>query len=262
MSKKYLINKIKPRATNSLVDLRTFFLRIFHQEIENGCLTKLDLYVHHGMGRSSEIITSSRVFASKLEAYLGLKHCLPLEQYIQSFDEVTVLSLIEFIHDFIESQTKDSASARKLFRDDINAFLQHYEKPCELNQNGEIEFIGLEELSNVVDEVSKITFGDDEIDNKINSSIRKFKDSIKDPECLKDAIRDLADVFEKLRSSFKDLMPDEEQFIFNLANNYQVRHLREGQKKSLNNRNLAEHVYYFFLLCLHTFYKLRQSLNN
>jgi hypothetical protein len=97
----------------------------------------------------------------------------------------------------------DSPSGRAAFRARMNGILSRYSTAYELRTDGEIWRIaptGLEELE-------AETTGDDKIDMRVTNAISAFRRHGADEENKRQAVRDLADVLEYLRTTSGTALP-------------------------------------------------------
>lgn len=142
----------------------------------------------------------------------------PLSE-LRELDEDWVLSAVEFLylhsakptrshnHDWsgcgIHVTSADSPSGRAAFRARMNGILSRYSTAYELRTDGEIWRIaptGLEELE-------AETTGDDKIDMRVTNAISAFRRHGADEENKRQAVRDLADVLEYLRTTSGTALP-------------------------------------------------------
>ena len=90
---------------------------------------------------------------------------------------------------------------------------------------------------------------------KVTNAVRKFRSRLATPSDKTDAIRDLGDVLEFMRPEAKSLMSGDEGEVFNLLNNFGIRHHREGQKTDYNPI-WHDAIFYHLLNLIHTLSKL------
>lgn len=66
------------------------------------------------------------------------------------------------------------------------------------------------------------------------------------------AVHDLADVFEYLRPRVKSLLSkQDESDLFNIANNFEIRHHNEAQKADYDGNLWLSWMFYFYLATVH-----------
>ena len=92
---------------------------------------------------------------------------------------------------------------------------------------------------------------------RVEAAIHKFRRHRSSIEDRRDAVRDLADVLEYLRPKLKEvLVSKDEQDLFNIANNFGIRHHREGQKTDYDKAIWLSWVFYFYLATIHAAVRL------
>jgi hypothetical protein len=73
----------------------------------------------------------------------------------------------------------------------------------------------------------------------------------------RDAIRDLADVLEFLRPQVKQVLTSkDERDLFNIANNFGIRHHNEKQKTEYNKPIWYSWMFYYYLATIHASLRL------
>ena len=94
------------------------------------------------------------------------------------------------------------------------------------------------------------------VEVRVKGAIQKFRNRHSSPDDRRDAIRDLADVLEFLRPKLKTVMTQQEKDLFNIANNYDIRHHNEKQKKDYDKPIWYSWMFYFYLSTIHTAVRL------
>lgn len=73
----------------------------------------------------------------------------------------------------------------------------------------------------------------------------------------RDAVRDLADVLESLRSEAKTVLTKrDEADLFNLANNFGIRHFNAQQKMEYDQDIWLSWMFYYYLATIHAVTRL------
>ena len=67
----------------------------------------------------------------------------------------------------------------------------------------------------------------------------------------RNAVRELADVLEYLRPQVKDHMKDDENDLFNIANNFGIRHHNQKQKTRYDQALWLSWIFYVYLAAIH-----------
>jgi hypothetical protein len=167
----------------------------------------------------------------------------PIENNIQNYTEDDLFDIIEFLYDNISKRTGcdvtgynfrdwdyDQSKGQQEFRQRINEILIDYKDGYELTNDGEICIKGEHGLSEIFNtEIPKSA--DKIVKDKVNLAIKKYRCSRSNLDERRIAIRELADILENLRPKIKkEFFEKDENDLFNIANNYCIRHLREKQK--------------------------------
>ena len=195
-------------------------------------------------------------YDNSIEGYLGSdietaiylktknKELWPIHERIESFSLVDLFTVIELLYDCsskpissydhdwnncgIHVTQSDDEFGKLDFRNQINPMLKKYLK-VELSKDGEILEIveeGFEPLF-----LAPIPSEDKNVKSRIDSAVIKFRRKVSTVDDRRDALRDLADVLEYLRSKIKTvLMSKEENELFQIANTFGIRHHNKNQK--------------------------------
>ncbi len=192
----------------------------------------------------------------------------------KEYSEDEIFDLIEFLYDHISEPVQSSGSyhswnqcgnhysqfipgkSKEKFQSEINDFLKDYGGGFELSKNGEILTIADNNLEPLYEAIIP-TNDNENIANKINSAVLKFRRHKASIDDRRDAIRDLADVFEFLRPKLKNVLASEdENDIFNIANNFAIRHHNNRQKNNYDKPIWLSWIFYFYLSTIHASIRL------
>jgi hypothetical protein len=205
----------------------------------------------------------------------------PLE--FDVFDEDTLFDIIELLHDTISFPLEgyfheyagcgyhyssfDTLKGQDEYRKEINEIIADYESGYILTSEGIIQHLltpGLNELTmaRIPSEIGE----ENKIDNKIDWAVAKYRDRHSTLLDRKEAIRELADVLEYLKSTLKDNMTtdDEKELLkiqkdlFNIANNFQIRHNNDSQKDNYS-RSWMSWIFYLYLSSIHLLLRIRKK---
>ena len=231
-------------ATFELAMLLKLFKSLFEQLSENGyfqqsfgyyCVDSRD--VPGSLGSDVNGIIMLELHKDNLWPILG--KCL-------EYSEDDLFDVIEFLYDNVSKPTDgylhsyggcgyhysafNREDGQTEFRTRINRLLGAYKVAQELLPNGEVVTKadpGLEELLNVDLPVT----GAARVDSRIHAAIAKFRRHRSSFQDRRDAIRDLADVLEFMRPRLKTVLTtSDEADLFNIANNFGIRHYNQKQK--------------------------------
>ena len=190
----------------------------------------------------------------------------PIYDNYENYAEDDLFDVIELLYDLISKPvdgtyhswsncgwhyaTFDKSSGKLEFRKDINEFLKDYQDGWELSESGEILSIGEEGLNNLFK--AKLPESREDISNKIKYAVLKFRRHKSSIEDRKEAVRELADVLEYLRPQVKqELLSKDESDLFNIANNFGIRHYNQRQKEDYNKSVWLSWIFYIYLSTIH-----------
>jgi len=186
-------------------------------------------------------------------------------------DEVTLFTLVEFVHDYVakpgkhagwhhtwnncgwhydhQQDTFDDAAGRAEWRTKVNAALLYYGDGYELRADGEVIHLppsGMEKLTSMA-----APAGAQPTDaSKLVNAIHSFQLGRASREQRKHAVRELVDILEYHRPVVKAHLSEDESDLFNIANNFALRHHRVGQKDDYDDAWLTW-LFYVYLATAH-----------
>lgn len=196
----------------------------------------------------------------------------PITQWeSQDLTEDNVFDVIEFLYDHVSMPGEwgyiidktgfnyedyieyDEKSGKKEFREKINLVLADYKDGYELSEDGEILALGKGGLEQILDAGIPL-YDEENVDNKVKEAIRKWRNRHLDMSERRQAIVAMADVFEWLKKTgkLKDAMlRKDDAAIFNIANNFALRHHNPEQKKEYDKDIWYPWMFHFYLATYH-----------
>jgi len=199
----------------------------------------------------------------------------PIRERGATYSEDDFLDVIEFLHQHVSKpidgthhswndcgmhwETFNKAEGQSLFRERVNSVLSHYAKPFVLSPEGEVlrrPEAGFEQIFE-----ADIPSPDTNVVGRINAATLRYRRHGSTPDDRRQAVRDLADVLEYLRPQVKSLLTSaDENDLFNLANNFGIRHHNTQQKTGYDAQLWLSWMFYFYLATIHVVLrKLRQA---
>lgn len=213
---------------------------------------------------------------SDIEAQLFRKlrkpNLWPISEICNDYSEDDVFDVIEFLHDHVSKpiegyyhdysgcgwhyQTFNIELGRQEWKNEINDILLDYKSGYELSGNGEILALPEKGLENLF-EANLPIYDPENVEHRVNTAILKFRRYRSSFEDRKDAIRDLADVLEFLRSKLKPVITkSDENDLFNIANNFGIRHHNDSQKIDYDKAIWYSWMFYYYLATIHASVRL------
>ena len=187
-----------------------------------------------------------------------------------------IFDVLEFLHDhtskpgawvgmtsdsgynYSDYESYDDAAGQAEFRDQANGFLCDYKSGFEFTSDGLILALGTDGLQHILD--SEIEPYDEmNVDNKVRDAIQRWRNRHLDISERRQAIRDLADVFEWLKKSKKlekALNRKDEAALFDIANNFAIRHHDPKQQRGYDQAIWYSWVFHFYLATYHAVIRL------
>lgn len=209
--------------------------------------------------------------------FLSLKKegLYPVTDRISGYTEDDLFDVIEFLHDFCSKGIDgryhnfndcgfhfhefDDVEGQKYFREQFNPLLKDYGQGYEISHQGEILLLAEEGLSNLL-EAEIPTDEKENVEVKMHNAILKFRRYRASVEDRKEAIRELADVLEYLRpEAKKHLNKQDEADLFNIANNFGIRHHNKNQKTEYDRSIWFSWIFYHYLATIHALLRIIQK---
>ena len=215
---------------------------------------------------------------AKIFRALKKDNLYPFEDKFLGYSEDDLFDVIEFLFDNVSKPINgeyhgwnycgmhwkefDKKEGEIVFRNSINEILIDYSDSFQLNQNGEILFIGEKGLKEIFNAIIK-TDDPENIDNKIQSAIKRFRYHRSSIDERRNAVRELFDVLEYLKSKTKNvLLKKDESDLFNIANNFGIRHHNSKQKTDYDEIIWLSWMFYFCLSTIYAYINLSKKNKN
>lgn len=197
---------------------------------------------------------------------LGKNGLWPIAMSIENYSEDDLFDVIEFVFDHVSKPldgryhsysdcgmhhtTFDVAAGRAEYSSTVNQMLARYGEGYELSSAGEVLELGPDGTASLLS--TPIPAGDDNVKGRVDSAILKFRRYRSTVAERRDAVRDLADVFEYLRPQVQRVLTAKDQGdLFNIANNFSIRHHNEKQKTDYDQAIWLSWMFYFYLATIH-----------
>ena len=266
--RKYYSQRIGKTSTK--IELASF-LEIFHsiyQELEAG-------------GYFQEYLGTQCVDAGLIPGKAGLNvdgyvmrkirknQLWPVNEKYSHYSEEDAFDVIEFLYDSISMplpvgseyhswndcgyhyKNFDRFKGQLEFRNQVNEYLNDYGEGYELSEKGEILALLNPEFKPLL-EANLPVHDPENIEVKVQNAISKYRRYGSTIEDRKDAVRDLADCLEFLRPKMeKVLSKKDDAALFNIANNFGIRHHNDKQQNNYDHTVWLSWMFYFYLSTIH-----------
>jgi hypothetical protein len=154
---------------------------------------------------------------------------------------------------YYDYDTYDRDEGRAEFRAHANEILSDYKAGFELTEDGKILALGDRGLRQILNADIE-PYDEENVDSKVRSAIQKWRSRDLSLNAKKEAIRELADVFEwlkKTKNLSAALDDKDESAIFDLANNFAIRHHNPRQKTNYDPVIWYSWMFHFYLATYH-----------
>ena len=143
--------------------------------------------------------------------------------------------------------TFEKKAGQNGFREEINDVLCRYSTGFELSEDGEVLALAEMGFEPLVEEDLPAT-NSEHVEDRVKVAIRKFRYRRSSIEDRREAVRGLIDVLEYLRPQIKhSFTSKDESDLFNIANNYSLRHSNPQQKSNYDPKIWLDWMFYFYL---------------
>jgi hypothetical protein len=259
-----------PRAVLELPDLRRMFLVLyrdlrragyFDESFGSSCVDSGD--TPGTLGEDIEGILLVELRKSGL---------WPIDEKIDNYSEDDLFDMIEFFFDHISKpidgychsfndcgmhwSTFNREQGQSEFEARINRLLGGYAKGFSLSRRGEILEAPDPGMATLID-ADLPAHDANNVEAKVRAAIEKFRRHRASLDDRRDALRDLADVLEFLRPQIRAVLSSQDESdLFNLANNFGIRHHNQRQKTGYERPIWYSWMFYYYLATVHACLRL------
>ena len=245
------------------VDILDLFKRVYLQLDDDGYFTEAFGF---------ECVDAGRIEGSirdvGLEVLLSVRknYLWPIAVQAAVYSEDDLFDIIEFLYQHVSKPIDgtfhswndcgmhwtsfNKVEGQKEYRDRINRVLVHYEKKFELSVQGEVLTKAEPGFDRMLD--ADVPTSDSKVGDRISAAVLRFRRHGSTFDDRRQAVRDLADVMEYLRPQVKNLLSSsDESDLFNIANNFGIRHHNDRQKTGYDAQLWLPWMFYFYLSTTH-----------
>lgn len=198
---------------------------------------------------------------------LGRSDLWPVEPVENAWSEDGIFDFMQFLAQRVSVPSADQASfhnhggcgwhytkfnqvaGRKHFLDKANRVLSRYGDGWQMLPTLAIVSRAPEGLTSLVEAKLPAQF-DVRARQRVHSAIEKFRNRKASRDDRRDAVRDLGDVLESMRDDAKMYLGKDESDLFNILNNFNIRHNDRKQKTQYDTIWLSG-LFYHFLALIH-----------
>ena len=239
------------------------FMRLYSQLCEEGYFHEAFGYTCVDAGNVPGSIRDPELEMLLITRKSGL---WPISSMAELYSEDDFFDVIEFLYHLVSKpidgtmhsysqcgmhwETFNKTQGQAVFREKINVVLAHYEKSYELACNGEILHRPEAGFESIFE--ADLPVKDENIVEKVSTAVLRYRRHGSTIDDRRQAIRDLVDVLEYLRPKIKVLLTNaDERDLFNIANNFGLRHYNDKQRTTYDAGIWLSWMFYFYLSTIH-----------
>jgi hypothetical protein len=152
-------------------------------------------------------------------------------------------------------QVFDPAPAQALLRRRMNRVLANYRGGFQVSDSGQVEHRADDGFDQLIGAQLPAVGAD--ISGRVTGAIALYRNRGRTEQDLRLAVRELFDVLEKIRPAVKaEMLRGDEADLFNIANNFTIRHLNEKQKGNYDSTLWHSWMFYVNLSTIHLITRL------
>lgn len=196
----------------------------------------------------------------------------PIKDKCMEYSEDDLFDVVKFLFDHVSKPTEgdhhsysncgwhyhkfDAEAGRYEFRDELNAIFEDYKDGFELSNSGEILLKASSELEPLL-LAGLVSDNPHDVEARVRAATLKFRRQRASWDERRDAIRDLVDVLEYLRPQLKEVLTkQDESDLFNIANNFGLRHHTKEQKTNYDKPVWYSWMFHYYLATIHAAVRL------
>jgi hypothetical protein len=196
----------------------------------------------------------------------------PIEDRIADYTEDDFFDVVEFLHDHTSKPVDgrfhsyygcgwhysefNRLEGQAEFRAALNPILTCLDRGFLLSDGGEILHVAEPGFAPLL-EADIPTNDEANVEARVVAAVKKFRRHRSSLEDRRHAVRDLVDVLEYLRPQVKSVLASkDESDLFNIANNFGIRHHNDAQRTGYDAEIWSSWMFYHFLATIHTVLRL------
>jgi hypothetical protein len=207
---------------------------------------------------------------------LGRDDLWPYREHGFEWDADAVFDMVEAMHDLVSEPIDgryhsfngcgmhytlfNRPQGQETYRSEMNGVLRRCDPPYEIDGMGQIVESAPEEFHALLSAPVPPGTEHDLITSKIEAAVKRFRTRGASLDDRRHAVRDLADVLEALRSDIKEsMLSADEGALFNLANNFAIRHNNRQQRGDYDRIVWLRWAFYVYLATIHAVLRVRSA---
>ncbi|MDO8292067.1 MAG: hypothetical protein Q7T29_04240 [Gallionella sp.] len=223
--------------------------------------------------------TLGRDIEVKILVVLRKRNLWPVRNNYQNYSEDDVFDMIEYIYDHTSKPLSNAgffhsyggcgwhydkftrAEAQSEFRATMNEVLRDYAGGYELTQEGEVALLLPEGVNQLIE--TPLPINNDTVQTRLTSAISQYRRRGSTLNERRIAVRELADILEHLKPTAVSLLnKKDESDLFNIINNFGIRHANEKQKTNYDTNIWLSWMFHFLLATIHACVRLEEKVSS
>lgn len=264
--------KISPDNEVNFDVLKKLFLIVYKKLDTEGYFQKYfginctDGYIEGELGGEIEAI----VFVN-----LRKEQLYPIIENLSNYTEDDFFDMLEFLHDHCSKgldgsyhswnqcgyhyENFNDNAGQKHFREVVNPILKEYKGGYEISDEGEILVLSDTGLATLF-EADVPSKDEENVVNRVQAAILKFRRHSSTLDDRRVAVRELADILEFLKKDIKMVLNKKDEIdLFNIANNFGIRHHNADQQTEYDKAIWYSWIFYHYLATIHTVIRLKSK---
>lgn len=202
-------------------------------------------------------------------------HPWPIAERVMTYSAEDLFDVIELLFDYVSKPvdgryhdwsncgwhyaTFDQDAGQADFRREMNEFLRDFRDGFELSKDGEVVRRAAEGLRPLEEAGLPASSDRKNVNDRVRAAVEKYRKRSATRGQRRDAVRDLADVLEFLRPQLHGVISRrDEADLFNIANNFGIRHHNQLQKNDYDPEWLS-FLFYLYLSMIHVATRLLEK---
>ncbi len=251
---------LNPNAAGfPLADVVEAFVRVFDRMCEDGFFDQA-FGEHHDINSVGEL----RDVGFEIFKAVRKKNLWPISEHHKTYREDDLFDIIEFFYQHVSvaerhtlphqrwkivEVTFDRAAGQRHYRKSVNEILDLYVDRFELSPSGHVlrkTEAGFEPMFSAA-----LLTSDIEIKERVEAAVLQFRRHHATPHERRHAVVELAGILESLRPAMKNLVASKDEGdLFNIANNFGLRH-QNAQQKTNYDPLWLNWIFYVYLATIH-----------
>ena len=220
--------------------------------------------------------TLGRDIDVRIMVALRKRNLWPVRAFIENYGEDDLFDMIEFVYDHVSKPVANSGyfhqhagcgwhydqflkePAQSEFRSTMNEILRDYEGGYELTREGEVAFLLQEGVAQLIE--TPLPTVSLTVQTRLSSAITQYRRRGSSLDDRRIAVRELADILEHLKlSALTVLDRKDENDLFNIVNNFGIRHSNQAQKLNYDASIWHSWMFHFLLATIHACVRLNEK---